>query len=367
MNLIFPSLLGLALVTSGLAADAIGDQSKPLKVFLLAGQSNMQGYGIISADKDEDLDHAAKNDFKYLKDADGKWVERKDVWYYEKDGDRVCNLKINLGATSKRFGPKVGPELAFGHEMGKHFDEQVLLIKCAWGGQALGGPFRSPSAGPNPQDPESENTGKRYRETLAITKDVLANLKKYYPEYKGQGYKLEGIFWHQGWNDGCNKDFTAEYEKNMIHFVSDIRKDLGIKNLPFIIATSGMGGKGGAVANPQLKAAAQIDNCYAVDTIRFRGSKVNKQISHWYNNATSYCKIGSYSAQAMIAATKRKGTVRRRSSATWIRTPPIRRRAITRRSKKAGHDSWPALEKGEEFFLLRSITTTEKSEHTQPK
>ncbi len=83
---------------------------------------------------------------------------------------------------------------------------------------------------------------------------------------------------------------------------SDIRKDLGIKNLPFIIATSGMGGKGGAVAIPQVKAAAQIDNCYAVDTIRFRGNRVNKQISHWYNNATSYCKIGSYSAKAMIAA-----------------------------------------------------------------
>ena len=134
MKFLYSCFIGLALATNVLAADATGDQTKSLKVFLLAGQSNMQGYGIISASKDEDLDHAAKNDFKYLKDADGKWVERKDVWYYEKDGDRVCNLKINLGATSKRFGPKVGPELAFGHEMGKHFDEQVLLIKCAWGG-----------------------------------------------------------------------------------------------------------------------------------------------------------------------------------------------------------------------------------------
>jgi hypothetical protein len=63
-----------------------------------------------------------------------------------------------------------------------------------------------------------------------------------------------------------------------------------------------MGWKGGAVAHPQLKAAAQIENCYAVDTIRFRGNRVNKQISHWFNNSTSYCKIGSYSAKAMIAA-----------------------------------------------------------------
>ena len=66
--------IGLTLASQGIAADTLGDQSKPLKVFLLAGQSNMQGYGIISAGKDEDLDHAAANDFKYLKDADGNYL-----------------------------------------------------------------------------------------------------------------------------------------------------------------------------------------------------------------------------------------------------------------------------------------------------
>ena len=57
---------------------------------------------------------------------------------------------------------------------------------------------------------------------------------------------------------------------------------------------------------PQLKAAAQLDDCYAVDTIRFRGARVNKQISHWFNNATSYCNIGRYSAKAMLAALEGK-------------------------------------------------------------
>ncbi len=61
-------------------------------------------------------------------------------------------------------------------------------------------------------------------------------------------------------------------------------------------------GKGGAVHVPQIKAATRIDHCYAVDTTRFRGNRVNKQISHWYNNATSYCNIGAYSAKAMLAA-----------------------------------------------------------------
>ena len=66
------------------------------------------------------------------------------------------------------------------------------------------------------------------------------------------------------------------------------------------IATSGMGGKGGGVVTAQLKAAKKLDNCYAVDTIRFRGNKVGRQISHWYNSAESYSKIGDASAKAMI-------------------------------------------------------------------
>jgi alpha-galactosidase len=305
MKKLFPIIAFVVLSAWPVSADPdqLGDTDKPVKVFILAGQSNMEGYGIIDAGKDEDLVHAAKNDFKYLKDDAGNWVERKDVWYFEKNGERVGNLKVGYGAVSRRFGPKIGPELAFGHVMGQRHEAQVLLIKCAWGGQAIAGPWRPPSAGPNP-DPEfpKEFTGNRYREMLEIVKDVTDNLKRYYPDYKGQGFEIAGFFWHQGWNDSTKPAFTAEYESNLIHFVSDVRKDLGVADLPFIVATSGMGGKGGNVVQPQLRAASKVDNCFAVDTTRFRGAKVNRQISHWYNNATSYCKIGRASALAMLVA-----------------------------------------------------------------
>ena len=51
MKLAYTTLFAVALAAHCPAADAVGDQSKPLQVFLLAGQSNMQGYGIISAGK----------------------------------------------------------------------------------------------------------------------------------------------------------------------------------------------------------------------------------------------------------------------------------------------------------------------------
>ena len=75
------TVLAVSCVTAIALAEQ-GDTSKPLKVFILAGQSNMQGFSVVSAGKDGDLDYAAANEFKYLKDADGKWVEREDVWYF---------------------------------------------------------------------------------------------------------------------------------------------------------------------------------------------------------------------------------------------------------------------------------------------
>ncbi len=38
-----------------------------------------------------------------------------------------------------------------------------------------------------------------------------------------------------------------------------------------------------------------------MDTIPFRGHKVGKQISHWFNSAESYTKIGDASGKAMTA------------------------------------------------------------------
>ncbi len=273
-----------------------------LKVFILAGQSNMEGHGYIKGKGKEegmpgDLHYAAKTDFKYLKGKNGKWVERKDVLFYQKIGKKEirCNLRVNLGSQARRGGPKIGPELTFGHVMGDYYKDQVLLIKCAWGGQPLGGSFRPPSSG---------NTGAKYTAVLEDTKGVLASLRKKFPSYRGRRYEIVGFFWHQGWNDGCNNAFAAEYEENMVNFVNDMRKDLKLPKLPFIIATSGMGGKGQKVVKPQIAAAKRLDNCYAVNTERFRDpkNKVGRQISHWFNRAESYCNIGSASAKAMIEA-----------------------------------------------------------------
>src|SRR5712671_5372540 len=106
----------LALPTALPAADT----KKPVKVFILAGQSNMEGKAKVALLDYQAEQPATRDLFKHLR-KDGKWSERDDVWI--KFLDRKGNLTVGYGS------PKcIGPELEFGIAVGDRYDEQVLLI-----------------------------------------------------------------------------------------------------------------------------------------------------------------------------------------------------------------------------------------------
>src|SRR5688572_11035384 len=181
----------LAVAGSATAAD------KPVKVFVLAGQSNMEGHGYIAADPKRNggkgsLEYLAKDQataakFKHLLGKDGKWSVRDDVWVHYLD--RKGKLTPGFGVKEDR----IGPELGFGFVIGDAYDEPVLLIKLAWGGKSLAKDFRPPSSG--------GDVGPYYKEIINRTKAVLQDLKKEFPELGERGYELAGFGWHQGWND----------------------------------------------------------------------------------------------------------------------------------------------------------------------
>lgn len=213
----------LAAFTSLQAIAADEPQGKPLKVFILAGDSNCEGKAAVKL-----LDHliddpATATTYQHLKAADGSWAERDDVWI--RYLDRKGKLSVGYGSNPKQFGI----ELQFGHVLGNHFENPVLLIKTAWGGSGLGRNFGSPSAG--------EPAGQCYVDMIANVKDTLANLKTLYPEYdEAAGYELAGLVWFSGWNDAGVKD----YEEKLTHWIKDVRKDLGAPNLPIVIGELGV-------------------------------------------------------------------------------------------------------------------------------
>jgi hypothetical protein len=204
--------------------------------------------------------------------------------------------------------------------MGDALQEPVLLIKCAWGGKSLAVDFRPPSAGKPPyslgekvdaaleQDPAI--VGKYYRETLALTKAALARIKDLVPGSDGR-YVLSGFAWHQGWNDRINDKFNAEYESNMARFIRDMRQDLGVPSLPFVIAETGMNGP--EETHPRalslMKAQAAVaerpefkGNVAFVGTRAFwrpQDQSPNGQGYHWNSNAETYYLIGEAMGEAM--------------------------------------------------------------------
>jgi len=301
-------LAAVAVLISAHAAQAGQPGKSPVKVFVLAGQSNMEGQGVIKLDPKKNegkgsLEYLVKTPatadrFKHLVDKDGKWIVRDDVWiwYLERKG----GLTVGYGAKDDR----IGPELQFGNVVGNYFDNQVLLIKLAWGGKSLGKDFRPPSSG--------GEVGPFYTEIVKQVKDVLANLKTQFPDYDGRGYELAGFGWHQGWNDRVNQAFNDEYEKNMANFIRDIRKDLGVKDLPFVIAETGMSGR--EETHPRalslMRAQAAVaeypefkGNVAFVGTKDFyRPKEVSPsgQAYHWNSNAETYFLIGHGMGEAMI-------------------------------------------------------------------
>jgi hypothetical protein len=127
------------IIATFLLAVAISEAAETFKVFILAGQSNMEGKA-----KNSLLEHQAKDPetaelFKHLRDKDA-WVVRNDAWI--KFFDRHGGLTIGYGSPDR-----TGIELEFGTTVANHLEEPILIIKTAWGGHSLYERFRSPSAG----------------------------------------------------------------------------------------------------------------------------------------------------------------------------------------------------------------------------
>jgi len=248
--------------------------AKPLKVYLLVGQSNMQGHAAERTLKHLGMDPKTAPLLKAIRNADGTAKTHDQIWISsidtsEEPGVKEGKLTVGYGAGGR--DPKIGPELTFGITMQQHVGEPILLIKTSWGGKSLHTDFRPPSAGPyvfNEKQIENfkkrgknlaevrkekiKSTGVYYRLMLGHIQKVLGDIKAVYPQYNAkEGHELAGFVWFQGWNDmvdggtyptrGQPGSYDA-YSKNLAHFIRDVRKDLKAPKLPFVIGVMGAGG-----------------------------------------------------------------------------------------------------------------------------
>lgn len=279
MSRLFALLIATSmLLVTGLPSASADDNT--YQVFILAGQSNMEGKA-----SNELLEHQAtdaKTKERYAKyRADGKWIERDDVMI--KFLNRKGPLTIGYGSPNK-----TGLELAFGFAMGDAYDEPVLLIKTAWGGHSLYQKFRPPSAGmPNDEVLQEElqqaqkrvtnNNEKRnrndplptmeeiksqygisYRNMLQEVEQTLSSAGEMFPELQGKQPHIAGFVWFQGFNDMFGDYAPEEYQQNMQLLIHDIRKAWDSPNLPVVIGALGQNGSKPAEGNMQKIQDAQL-------------------------------------------------------------------------------------------------------------
>jgi hypothetical protein len=281
------TLIALVTLVCGHAV-AAEPKKKPLQVFILAGQSNMQGHAKISTFEHIGMDPATKPMLDAMLGADGKPKVCERVWISSigcAETEQTGKLTAGFGASAE----KIGPEFTFGIYMERATDAPILLIKTSWGGKSLNTDFRSPGAGPyefneqqlaafakqgkNAEEAKAEKakqTGVYYRLMIEHVKNVLADPKRVVPGYDAaQGFELAGFAWVQGWNDMVDGSTYPQrdkpggyddYSTALAHFIRDVRRDLNAPGLPFAIGVLGVGGPVAEYSEGEKRYAAVHQN-----------------------------------------------------------------------------------------------------------
>jgi hypothetical protein len=335
------------------------DMSKPVKVFIIMGQSNTLEMGNVSAidkatnlEKDGSLQRAVKEEnlYPFLVDAEGKWTIRQDVRNVSVMQKRdSANVYRNDWLTIS--GNKIGIEIGIGHQLGNAIDEPVMLLKSSIGNRGLGwdllppgseryltevtdkagnkttkvvagykdkpdfwdaDPAKGTATEPPPWLDKNGNpinwyAGKQYDDDVANAKKILAELATYYPE--ATKFEVAGFFWWQGERDAGNPAHSSRYEKNLVQLINQLRKEFDAPNAKFVMATIGEVTKGstgpsGEILNAMLAVDGESgkypDFKGSVSTVYSHplahGGSGN---SHYSGNAKAYMDVGLAMGEAM--------------------------------------------------------------------
>lgn len=307
--------------------------SKPVKVFILMGQSNMLGFGKVNGDEDGTLEFTVKKKkrFTHLIDGHGDWTSSRTV----RNVRMVHQFKLCKNEWLRVNEKHIGPEIQIGHILGTALGEQpILLLKSCVGNRSLGWDLLPPGSksfegadgfiyagykdsperwkkGTKPV-PINWYGGKQYDDDMANIKRALSDIETYFPG--ATKYEISGIFWWQGHKDSFNSILANNYEKNLVCLIKALRNDLNAPNAKFACATVAFKGRNMkgptlAVAEAQLAVSGErgkypefSGNVKTVDVrSSWRNSGPNKRAGHHYFcNAETVMEVGDALGRAML-------------------------------------------------------------------
>lgn len=321
--------------------------TSPVQVFILLGQSNMVGEGIVEKWSDGGLEYATvvKGLYPYLHDESGSWSSLDHVRnvYIMGNADASfedSKLQHNEWMTvNTQVKKTIGPELGIGFTMANYTtDTPVMMLKSCIGNRALGWDLLTPGSqqweytdsnnitwvhagyhdspdkwqkGTEPQ-PIAWKAGIQYDGDTARAKHVLANLDTYFPG-GATSYEVAGFFWWQGTKDSLS-ELADRYEFNLVNLIKQLREDFNAPNAKFVTASLGqteMGAtdNGGKILDAMLAVDGKsgkypefAGNVAAVYTHPL--SRGGTSGAHYNQNAETYMNVGEAMGAAMVELLK---------------------------------------------------------------
>lgn len=344
-------------IVSGLFLAAhVASQNDKVQVYIMMGQSNMLGMGMVNGDKNGTLEYAVKEEHKYpyLIDQAGNWTELDDsahspvrhvfVMGSGNASFEKSTIEQNMWLSAQNR-TRIGPELGIGwalHNLSEstNANTKTLLLKSCIGDRALGWDLLPPGsvrwnfpttlkngtqqittyAGyhdtPEKWDNATGPTGKpvpwmageQYDGDINRSHIVLRNLQTYYPG--ATDFEVAGFFWWQGDRDHYDDGLSQHYEINLVQLIHQLRQEFDAPKALFVTASLGQT-VNGSKANDGLILDAMLNvdgdsgkypefkgNVKAVYTHPY--SIGGASSSHYGLNAETYMNIGQAMGEAMV-------------------------------------------------------------------
>lgn len=207
-------------------------KDQPCLLFILGGQSNMDGCG-----KPNELPEPYR-----------KHPDNVVTW----DNKRKCWVKLAQDSTAIARNFQFGPEIAFAHELATTYpDKTIAVMKTSAGGTRLFTQWV----------PE----GGMYQRFIANMNNATAQLKA-----DGIPLTLSGMLWMQGESDSDNLDHAKAYDTNITRMFADVRKQTGNPILPIVM---------GRISSSLLKKTPwNFDHCRIVQAAQDRITEADPHV-----------------------------------------------------------------------------------------
>lgn len=211
-------------------------------IFLMAGQSNMDGRGDVKDLKDDLAQYAEPNTNILINFSAGGLYRPLTI------SQGFKPLQPGYSGTPGNTNPNAlptktfGPEVSFGPSIAELLQgKPILVIKFAEGGTTL------------EQDWNPNNKGKLYDKFITFVRETQDVIKG-----NGDTCKIRGMLWHQG--EGDSGMPAGNYQLALTELITRVRNDLGLKDLPFVIGQVYDNGKRTGIIDDQKATAKAVAN-----------------------------------------------------------------------------------------------------------